>query len=108
MNWQNANVQAAARYLREHIAAGDDSPRTKSIYEGLLEVLDPTRRTARVQREMAAATKAAAAAAVQAERDRRTAERRRLDRRRMDLGNPIGAERRRGDRRASQDRRAGR
>jgi hypothetical protein len=28
--------------------------KTKAIYEGLLEVLDPTRRTARIQREMSA------------------------------------------------------
>jgi len=82
MSWQSVNVQAAASYLRERIAAGDDSARTKAIYDGLLEVLDPTRRAVRVQREMAAGAKAAAAAAVQAERDRRAAERRRQDRRR--------------------------
>lgn len=105
MSWQNVNVQAAAGYLRERIAAGDDSARTRAIYEGLLEVLDPTRRATRVQREMAAATKAATAAVVQAERDRRAAERRRQDRRRMHLGSPTGVERRRGDRRAGQDRR---
>lgn len=105
MSWQSANVKAAASYLRERIGAGDDSARTRAIYEGLLEVLDPTRRATRVQREMAVATKAAAAAAVQAERDRRAAERRRQDRRRINLGSPTGVERRRGDRRAGQDRR---
>ena len=105
MSWQSVNVQAAASYLRERIAAGDDSARTKAIYDGLLEVLDPTRRAVRVQREMAAGAKAAAAAAVQAERDRRAAERRRQARRRVNLGSPTGVERRRGERRAGQDRR---
>ena len=105
MSWQSTNIQTAAGYLRERIAAGDSSPRTKAIYEGLLEVLDPTRRATRMQREMASATKVAAAAAVKAERERRAAERRRLDRRRMNLGNPAGAERRRAQRRAGDDRR---
>jgi len=106
MSWQNANVQAAASYLRERIAEGDSSPRTQAIYEGLLEVLDPTHRATRMQREMAAATKVAAAA-VKAERERRTAERRRLNRRRMNLGNPTGAERRRGERRTGERRHSG-
>ena len=103
MSWQSVNVQAAASYLRERIAAGDDSARARAIYEGLLEVLDPTRRATRMQREMAAATRVAAAA-VKAERERRAAERRRLDRRRMNLGNPAGVERRRGDRRTGERR----
>jgi hypothetical protein len=105
MSWQSINVQAAAGYMRERIAAGDSSARTKAIYDGLLDVLDPTRRATRVQREMASATKLAAAAAVKSERDRRAAERRGQDRRRINLGNPAGVERRRGDRRAGDERR---
>jgi hypothetical protein len=99
MSWQSANMQAAATFLRERIAAGDNSPRTKAIYEGVLEVLDPTRRTLRVQREMAAAVKA--------ERERRGADRRRHhDRRVVNLGSPTGIERRSSiDRRAGKDRR---
>ena len=103
MSWQRDNLQAAAVYLRERIASGDDTPRTRTIYEGLLEVLDPNRRTTRVQREMHAASKAAAAA-LRAER--RAQERRRLaDRRKANLGSPTGIERRRGERRSGQDRR---
>ena len=103
MSWQRDNVQAAAVYLRERIAAGDNTPRTRTIYEGLLEVMDPMRRTSRLQRESLAAAKAAAAA-IKAER--RATERRRLaDRRRANLGSPTGAERRRGDRRSGRDRR---
>ena len=38
-------------YMRERMAAGATDVRTKAVYEGLLDVLDPTRRTARLQRE---------------------------------------------------------
>lgn len=105
MSWQSENIKAAAAYMRERIATGDDGQRTKAIYEGLLDVLDPTRRATRMQREMAAASKHAAAAAIKAERERRAAERRRTDRRRLNLGSPTGVERRKGDRRTGRDRR---
>jgi hypothetical protein len=102
MSWQRDSIQAAAGYLRERIAAGDDTPRTRTIYEGLLEVMDPTRRTTRVQREMATAAKAAAAA-IKAER--RARERRAAERRKVNLGGPNGVERRRTERRSGRDRR---
>src|SRR5438093_12089796 len=78
MTWQQANIQAAAAYLRERISAGATDPRTKAVYEGLLDVLDPPRRATRIQREAAQAAKAAVA--VQAERDRRAAIERRSHR----------------------------
>jgi hypothetical protein len=108
VSWQSSNIQAAAAFLRERIAGGDQSPRTKAIYNGLLEVLDPTRRATRLQREMAASARGAAAAAVKAERDRRNAEgRRRADRRKVNLGSSLRKERRVDtDRRASPDRRS--
>jgi len=109
MTWQHTNIQAAAAYLRERIAAGAVDARTKAVYEGLLEVLDPTRRAARVQRQNAEAAKAAVA--VQAERDRRNERDRRghSDRRLVSLGPPQGVERRRGtERRGGRDRRSGR
>ena len=103
MSWQRDNVQAAAVYLRERIAAGENTARTRTIYEGLLEVMDPTRRTARLQRESLTAAKAAAAAL---KAERRAAERRRVaDRRKINLGSPTGVERRRGERRTGRDRR---
>ena len=106
MSWQSENIKAAAGYLRERISSGDTSSRTKAIYEGLLDILDPTRRATRVQREMAAASKASAAAAIKAERERRAAERRRnTDRRKLNLGSPTGVERRTGERRTGLDRR---
>jgi hypothetical protein len=94
VSWQSTNIQAAATFLRARIAAGDDSPTTKAIYQGLLEVLDPTRRTSRVQREMAAAV------ALKAER--RAAERRRLSDRRK-----VSADLREVERRFGTDRRSG-
>ena len=105
MSWQTANLQAAAAFLRERISAGDTSAKTKAIYDGLLEVLDPTRRSARVQREMAVASKAVAAAALLAERNRHARERRRHERRRANHGSPGGVERRAVERRAGKERR---
>jgi len=101
-NWQRANIQLAASYLREVIAKGAD-PRAKAAYEGLLDVLDPARRTVRLQRERAAI---AAAVPVQAARERRaTHERRRNDRRKADVGSPTGVDRRQANRRTGRDRR---
>jgi hypothetical protein len=106
MSWQFENIKSAATYMRERIAAGDNGPRTKVIYQGLLEVLDPTRRATRIQRETAAASRIAAAAAIKAERERRAAERRRkADRRRMNLGSPTAVEQRTRERRTRRDRR---
>ncbi|HZR23869.1 MAG TPA: hypothetical protein VFA59_09800 [Vicinamibacterales bacterium] len=106
MNWQRANIQAAATYLRERIASGSTDPKTKAVYEGLLDVLDPTRRATRMQREMASA--AQAAATVKAARERRSSDRRaRVDRRKQNLGSPTGVERRSGqERRTGRDRRS--
>lgn len=117
--WQRANIVAAANYLREKIAAGANDPRTRAVYEGLLEVLEPTRRLARQQREMAEATKAAAVQKATAKPvgdrraglERRAARDRRAsaDRRKQNLGPPGGIERRAvRDRRAAQARRTGR
>jgi len=103
-NWQRANIQAAASYLREVFAKSSDT-RARLVYEGLLDVLDPARRTARLQRERAAV---AASVPVPAARERRaTHERRSVDRRKADVGNPTGAERRQRDRRTGRDRRHG-
>ena len=106
-NWQRANIQAAAGYLRERMLSGANDAKTKAIYEGLLEVLDPTRRATRIQREAASAAQAAVTVKPARERrgsgDRRTIH---LDRRRLNVGSPTDVERRRGvDRRTGRDRR---
>jgi hypothetical protein len=96
--WQRANIMAAANFLREQLARTPEDLRLKSLYEGLLEVLDPSRRTVRVQRELAAASAAATTIRV----ERRSRERRNSDRRKVTLGSPMVGERRSGtDRRAS-------
>lgn len=103
-SWQRANLVAAINYLGEVIGRSPADVRAKAVYEGLLDVLDPSRRVARSQRELADATKAAAATTGT---ERRRNERRRApDRRRAGLGPPAGIERRSGlDRRAGRDRR---
>jgi hypothetical protein len=102
MTWQQTNIQAAAAYLRERIAAGATDAKTRSVYEGLLEVLDPNRRAVRLRRELAESTKVVP---VQTNRERRGAERRAVDRRKVNLGPPGGVERRAGERRTGRDRR---
>jgi hypothetical protein len=98
--WQRTNVIAAANYLREQLARSPDDPRLRATYEGLLDLLDPSRMVARRQREMADSAKQAASA-IKQER-RRAGERRRGERRTIDLG-PAG----RSERRAGRERRAG-
>lgn len=108
MNWQRSNIQAAAVYLKERISGGANDALTRAVYEGLLDVLEPTRRVTRFQREAADAAKAAVSVAATRERRART-DRRGQDRRRVNLGPPGGVERRSGlDRRARRDRRSGR
>jgi hypothetical protein len=97
--WQQSNIHAAALYLREHIAAGANDPRARAIYEGLLDVLDPPRRTTRRQREAKIATIGVERRSLS---DRRTGR----ARRQAALGAPGGEERRRLlDRRNGKDRR---
>lgn len=102
--WQRANVVAAANCLREQIARTPEDPKLRSAYEGLLDLLDPSRVLARRQRELAEAARHAATAV---KTERRTSERRKGDRRRVNLGppSPPGEERRRAERRSGGDRR---
>ena len=107
MDWERSSIEAAAAYLREMIEAGANDVRTQSVYEGLLDVLDPTRHATRIQR---AASADAAAAIMHGMRDRRDRidRRGRSDRRLINLGPAAGGERRTGqDRRAVKDRRSG-
>jgi hypothetical protein len=98
--WQRANVIAAAAYFREILTREPDNIRVRALYDGLLEVLDPTRRAVRLQRELASATTAAKA-------ERRTRERRSgTDRRQRPMDGLGELERRSGlDRRTGGERR---
>jgi hypothetical protein len=100
--WQRTNILSAANYLRELNSSGTGSAKTEALQQGLLEVLDPARRVARLQREMASSTKAAATGGKErrAGRDRRSAERRKADQDRP-AGERRRNERRGGERRAS-------
>jgi hypothetical protein len=99
--WQRANVLAAAQHIRELILKTPDDTKSRAVYEGLLEVLEPARRVARQQRELADAAKAA----VRVREQRSGRERRSAERRTRSLGPPRGTERRRGERRSGRDRR---
>jgi hypothetical protein len=97
--WQRANITAAAAYLREVLAREPDNSRVKALYDGLLDVMEPTRRVLRQQRELATVAGIA--------RQRRATERRAArERRLVNLGPPEGSERRAGkERRSGKDRR---
>jgi hypothetical protein len=95
--WQRTNVIAAANCLREQIGRVPDDAKLRNAYEGLLDLLDPSRLLARKQREQAEAARHAATA-IKAER--RAAERRAAERRKANLGPPGGRERRAAERRA--------
>jgi len=97
--WQRANISSAAAYLREVLAREPDNTRVKVLHDGLLDVMDPTRRVLRQQRELA--TIAAIA------KERRAVERRAArERRALDAAPPEGNERRAGkERRSGRDRR---
>jgi hypothetical protein len=103
MDWDNDAVKAAAAYLRELIDAGAADQRTRTVYAGLLDVLDPARSASRIGQAVAAA---AALAIAQAGIDRRSAVARRLhaDRRTVAAA-PLDGERRSRPRRILQDRR---
>ena len=98
--WQRANVLAAAQYLRDVVARRPDDAKGHAVYEGLLEVLEPARRTIRQQRELSDAARLS----VMSREKRIGNERRRGDRRRVNLGSAAG-ERRKVERRAGRERR---
>jgi hypothetical protein len=102
--WQRTNVVAAANCIREQISKTPEDPKLRAAYEGLLDLLDPSRLISRRQREQAAAARQAATAI---KNERRAAERRAAERRKVNLGPPPpGTERRKGDRRTKDRRRS--
>ena len=98
--WQRANVLAAAQCLRDVVAGRPGDSKAQAVYDGLLEVLEPARRTIRQQHELTEAARLS----VMSREKRVGAERRRGDRRRLNLGSAVG-ERRRTNRRTGRDRR---
>jgi hypothetical protein len=99
--WQRANVLAAAQYLRDVVTRAPGDMKAQSVYTGLLEVLEPARRTIRQQRELSEAARSS----VTLREKRAGQERRRTDRRRVNLGPPAEVERRKNERRTGRERR---
>lgn len=92
--WQRDAILKAVQLLRDRFGAPPSDADALAAHDALLEVLDPSRRAARLQKEISAATQAVAPA------ERRRRERRAADRRRSNEGPPAGVpERRRGERR---------
>ena len=101
--WQREAILKAAQLLRDRFGNPPVDAQARSAHDSLLEVLDPSRRTVRLQKELSEATRKA----TMTERaERRARERRATDRRKVNLGPPPGTtERRTGERRTS-DRRS--
>ena len=101
--WQREAILKAAQLLRDRFGNPPVDAQARSAHDGLLEVLDPSRRTVRLQKELSEATRKA----TMTERaERRARERRAAERRKVNLGPPPGEpDRRKGERRTGGDRR---
>ena len=99
--WQRTNILAALNYLKDPERLVQ-SPQAIVLVQGLIEVLDPSKRTVRLQREAARS----ATAGAQAGRERRQRDRRSAERRKQQLPYD-GPERRTGRDRRAGDRRNG-
>jgi hypothetical protein len=100
--WQRDSILAAATFLRDRFGNPPGDPRARTVHDSLLEVLDPSRRAVRLQREMSDATRKAA---LTLKAERRAAERRAADRRKANVGPPSGiSDRRKGERRSGERR----
>lgn len=101
--WQREAILKAAQLLRDRFGNPPVDAQVRLAHDGLLEVLDPARRTVRLQRELSEATRKAS---LTPRSERRGKERRARDRRRVNLGPPPGmSERRQAERRSGRDRR---
>ncbi len=100
--WQREAILKAAQLLRDRFGNPPVDAQAKMAHDGLLEVLDPARRTVRLQRELSEATRKAA---LTAKTERRQRDRRASDRRKANVGPPPGQpDRRHGERRSGERR----
>jgi hypothetical protein len=100
--WQREAILKAAQVMRDKFGNPPADAQARSAHDGLLEVLDPARRTVRLQRELSEATRKAA---LTEKAERRQRDRRGTDRRKANLGPPPGVpERRKGERRTGERR----
>jgi hypothetical protein len=98
--WQRAYIVSAAEYLRELARGRPGEQRAQAVYEGLLEVLEPSRRMTRQYHERYPTTRVGSMWDQRSGRERRIA-----DRRAADAGPAVTMERRRAPRRSGCDRR---
>jgi hypothetical protein len=100
--WQREAILKAATLIRDRFGNPPVDAQARSAHDGLLEVLDPARRTVRLQKEMSEATRKAA---LTEKAERRQKERRANDRRKANVGPPPGVgERRKSERRSGERR----
>jgi len=101
-SWQREAILKAAQLMRDRFGNPPVDAQARSAHDGLLEVLDPARRTVRLQKELSEATRKAA---LTEKTERRARERRANDRRKVNIGPPPGQpDRRKGERRAGERR----
>jgi hypothetical protein len=101
--WQRQAVLAAAALLRARFQGTPQDRRAKAVHDARLEVIDPARRAARLERELA--DRAASPPRLRSER-RARGRRAGTDRRVWEFGAPRGRERRKRERRGKKERRA--
>jgi hypothetical protein len=89
--WQREAILRAAEVLRDKFGDPPDAE-ALTAHDGLLEVLDPARRTVRLQKELSETTRKAAHTE---NSERRVRERRGRDRRKVNIGPPPGIDERR-------------
>jgi hypothetical protein len=104
--WQRQAVLAAAALLRERFGMSPTDAKAKAVHDALLEVVEPKRRSVRLQREMSKAADGAALTMKTERRGRPRDRRTGWDRRVLDVGSPTGTERRGAERRRRDERRA--
>jgi hypothetical protein len=99
--WQRSNILAAVNYLKD-MGKIVHNPQAVALAQGLMEVLEPSRRTVRLQREAAKAATASAQAGHERRmgRDRRSGDRRRQQLSFQGLDRRTGRDRRVNDRRS--------
>ena len=101
--WQRQAVLAAAALLRHRFSETPDDARARTVHDALLEVVEPTRRADRLQRELSS-DESGPALTLRSER-RGRGRRAGIDRRLWEFGPPRGQERRLDERRAPDERR---
>ena len=102
--WQRDAILKAAQLLRDKFGDPPADAEARAAHDGLLEVLDPARRTVRLQKELSDTTRKAP---LTESTERRLRDRRGWDRRKVNIGPPPGIEERRKADRRQGDRRQG-